>query len=144
MSCHNTVRMRQFDAHHRAIYIATSRDDHLPQSILISKVNPRISDTGKWKHTKCNSTDPRRVDDDGGSEPFGYLYKLRCGVYTPMLYGYAAVSHTKALLLYILRYWRTKATNYTAVFITNALRPTLRCLRANVLLHVLTCLTPKH
>ena len=61
------------------------------------------------------------MDDDGGWEPLGHPYELRCGVYTPMLYGYAAVSthqsamkyaavfHTKALLLYMLRCSRTES-----------------------------------
>ena len=52
-------------------------------------------------------------------------------------------AHTKALLLYMLRCSQTKATNYAALFITNVLRSTLRCLRANALLHMLRCLTPK-
>ena len=55
------------------------------------------------------------MDDDGGWEPLGYPDELCCGVYTPMLYGYAAVFHTKALLLYMLRCSRTKATKYAAV-----------------------------
>ena len=42
-SCRDAVRMRQFDAHHGAIYIATSRDDHLPQSIQTSNANPRLA-----------------------------------------------------------------------------------------------------
>ena len=131
--------MRQFDAYHGAIFIATSRDDHLPQSIPISNANPRSAATPANRSIlKCNSTDPHRVDDDGDWEPHGYPYELRrgvyhqsatlrCGVYhqSATLYAavlmhqsatkYAAVFHTKALLLYMLRCSRTKATKYTAV-----------------------------
>ena len=47
---------------------------------------------GKLKHTKRNSTDPHRVDDDGDWEPLGYPYELRCGVYHQRAMNYAAVS----------------------------------------------------
>ena len=45
MSCRDAMRMRQLDVHYRAIYLATSRDDYLPQSIPISNANPRSAAT---------------------------------------------------------------------------------------------------
>ena len=78
------------------------------------------------------------MDNDGDWEPLGYSYKLRYGIYHQIatlhcgvyhqnvtLYAvvlvhqsavkYAAVFHTKPLLLYMLRCSQTKATNYAAV-----------------------------
>ena len=50
---------------------------------------------------KCNSTDPYRVDDDGGWEPIGYPYKLRCGPYAPKRYEIrCGVSHQSSTALY--------------------------------------------
>ena len=176
-SCRNAVRMRQFDAHHRAIYIATSHDDDLPRSIPITNAYPwsaampanrSIQNAILPTHTEWTTTvigSPLATHTN-----FAVVFTTKAQLYAAVftkarLYAavlmhqsttnhaavsthqcstiYAAVFHTKALLLYMLRYSRTNATNYTAVFITNALQSTLRCLRTNALLHMLRCLIPK-
>ena len=98
------------------------------------------SRAGQSKHTKCNSPDPHRVDDDGSWEPLGYPYEHRCSVYhqSATLYAavlmrqsatlYAAVLMRQSTTLHAAVLTRQSATNFAVVFTTKMLRTTLRCL----------------
>ena len=67
------------NAHHGAIYIAPHATTFYP--IDTRNAIPRSATTPANRSiAKCNSTDPHRVDDDGGWEPPWLPLRTRCGV----------------------------------------------------------------
>ena len=123
--------MRQIDAHHGAIYIATHATTFYPIDTDIECESTISSHAGESMHSKCNSTDHTEWTTMAIGSPLGYPYEP------------AAVYTTKARL-YMLRCLCTKARLHTLrCLCTKARLHTLRCLCTKVRLYTLRCLCTK-